>query len=121
MKLPAGLGTLDWSDWIRGLWGAAVGGGAGAIGASSSMAIIDPAYVASHGAGFIIKLMGGAFAVNAFIGAALFLAKKPIPDPIKTTEVTVETTTVGAKLPVVVETMKETTVSTEPAKDPAKP
>lgn len=113
MNIPT-LGDLDWNDWLRGLWGAAVGGGASAIGAGSSMSIIDPAYVAAHGSGFIFKLMGGTFAVNAVIGAALFLAKKPAPESIKTTEVTTEKTTVGAKLPVVVETVKETTVSTEP-------
>lgn len=116
MNVP-GLGNLDVSDWLRGLIGAFIGGAAGAFGtAGSAVTSIDPAYIGSHGTGFIFTMMWKTAIFSGVIGAALFLKQKSLPDPIKTTEVTLEKTTVGAKPPVVVETVKETTVSTEPPK-----
>lgn len=115
MKLPADLGTVDWSDWIRGVVGAFIGGGAAAFGSGTSAAIfIDPAYIAAHGVGFIIRLMGGTFVISGVTSMMLFLAKKPIPEPIKLTERTIESKQVGDKPPTVTETVKETTVTTEP-------
>ena len=116
VKLPVGLGTVDWSDWLRGVVGAFIGGGAAAFGSGTSAAIfIDPAYIAAHGFGFIIRLMGGTFVISGVTSMMLYLAKKPIPDAIHTTEVTVEKTQIGTKAPTVIETVKETTVSQVPS------
>jgi len=115
MNLPANLGTLDWSNWLRGVIGGFIGGGAGAFGAgSSAMLFLDPAYLASHGTGIVLKLMSGTFLISGITGMMLFLAKEPIPSKIKTVETTKETTQVGTKAPTVVETVKETVVQSVP-------
>lgn len=112
MNVPL-LGEVDVSDWVRGVVGGLIGGGAGAISSGgSAMLFIDPAYIAAHGVGFIFRMMGGTFILSGVMSAALFLAKNPLP--IKLTERTVESKQVGGKPAVVTETVKETTVSTEP-------
>lgn len=75
---------LDWSDWLLGLAGAFIGGGAGAVSAATSMTFIDPAYVGSHGAAFMLKLAGGTFLGAGISGAALYLKQKPTPGLVTT-------------------------------------
>lgn len=115
MQVP-GFGRLDWFDWIRGLVGAFIGGAAGAIGSGvTTSTVIEPSYIASH-EGLIWKMMWQTALYTGTIGAALYLKQKSTPD-LKVTERMVESKQVGEKPPVVTETLKETTVSTEPVKD----
>jgi hypothetical protein len=97
MQVPL-LGNLDWSDWLRGVAGGFIGGGAAALTSTGTLAGLDPAYFAAHPPGYVFKLMGILFVSNGVVGAALFLKQKPVPE-VKTQEtsmVTTETSPAGA-------------------------
>lgn len=78
MKLPAGFGELDFTDWIRGLASAFISGGAGAVGTAIVAPAITPQLAAGTGKFFI--LVGSVFFMSGLIGMANFLRTKPIPD-----------------------------------------
>ena len=62
----------DWRHWIKGLLAASVSAGASAI----SGMIVDPnQFNLSTGLGQIGKLV----AINALVGAALYLKQSPLP------------------------------------------
>jgi len=89
------FGKLDIEDWLRGLVGAFIGGGAGAISSGTYLMIQDPDHFNIHAFGKLIALMGGMFIFNGIIGAALFLHQKPMPGYKATTTTTTATTLKG--------------------------
>lgn len=84
------IGELNWRDWITGVVGGFIGGGAGAVTSAVSMLVVDPNYVATHGAN-ILKIMSMTFLVSGLLGAALYLKQHPTPDVITTTTKTERT------------------------------
>lgn len=88
MNLSLGfLGDVDLTDWVRGLLGGLISGGASAVTGAFSAAVVDPkdfGLLTSNS----FKMMGVMFLFNGILGAAAFLAKKPIPD-LKHVETTV--------------------------------
>jgi len=66
------MGLTDWRNWLRGLIGAFIQGGATSI----STMIVDPqTFNIGDGLGNVMMVS----LVSAIVGAALFLQKKPIP------------------------------------------
>ena len=81
MRLPAGLGDLDFAEWLRGLLAAFVGGGASAITSGITVSAMDSKdYNLAEGAGKLYSLMGVLFMVNGLLSAAMFLRNKPVPE-----------------------------------------
>jgi hypothetical protein len=113
MKLPAGFGELDFTDWIRGLVSAFVSGGASAV----TTAVVAPALTPELAAGtakFFI-LVGSVFVMSGVIGMANFLRTKPIPD-LKTVTKMAQTVTELSPTSIKVNTVTET--HTEPVTEP---
>jgi hypothetical protein len=84
------LGQLGWADWLRGVIGGFIGGGAAALTSAGTLTALDPAYFAQHPPGFVFTLMGTLFLTNGIIGAMLYLKQNPVPGVRETTK-TVET------------------------------
>lgn len=89
MKIPW-LGELDWGSWLSGVIGGFIGGGASAVTSAVSMLVVDPNYVATHGAN-IVKIATTTFVVSGILGAALYLKQHPVPEVITTTTKTERT------------------------------
>ncbi len=89
MNIPL-VGELGWSDWLQGVVGGFIGGGAAALTSAGTLTALDPAYFASHPKGFVFQLMGTLFISNGVIGAMLYLKQHPLPAVRETTK-TVET------------------------------
>lgn len=74
---------LDWSGWFRGLVGAFVSGGAGAVGGGVGAITLDPMkFNLEDGMGATFKLMGIAFAISAIVSLAKYLQTHPTPEPL---------------------------------------
>lgn len=67
---------LGWGTWIRGLIGAAVSGGASAVGSGFAAMKLDTAHDLN-----VFALMGWTFAFSALISLAKFLQVTPTPVP----------------------------------------
>lgn len=78
-----GLGTLDWSDWLRGIFAAFIGGGAGAVTSGVVVSMNDPKDYNLYTSKFY-HLVIAVFAVNGLISMFAFLHQRPVPDQIKT-------------------------------------
>lgn len=83
MKLPAGLGKLDWSDWVLGLWSALIQGGSSAVLSAVGLMVIDPKDF-SAGQHKLWAVAGSLFCWNGFLGMLAFLRTKPAPGVIQT-------------------------------------
>jgi hypothetical protein len=114
MNVPL-IGELNWSDWLRGVVGGFIGGGAAAITSAGTLTALDPAYFANHPAGFVFTLMGTLFLTNGVIGAMLYLKQNPVPG-VKEVTKTVETVDQLDVPPKVTTTVQEKT--TEPIPPP---
>lgn len=101
-------GNLDFSDWVRGLVAAFIGGGAGAFSAGLSAIIVDQHDFNIYTTKFW-QLVFGTFVIGGLVPFFAYLHQKPVPDVKKITNIT-QTTTVGDNPPKVVETVKETHV-----------
>ena len=113
MKLPLGFGTLDFSNWLYGLWVGVVGGGSTAVIGGLTLGSKDPYY--AFGTAQSLDMMWSMFVVAGLYSGFAYLAKHPAPDRvIEKTEQTVERKP-GA---VVTTTVKETSV--EPPVAPPK-
>lgn len=108
MTLPAGLGELDFSDWVRGILAAFIGGGASAVTSGMVVSLSDPKDYAIGSAKFF-SLVGAVFVMSGFMNAMAFLRTKPLPE-MKKVERTVATTEAPGKSPIVVSTVKETSI-----------
>jgi hypothetical protein len=115
MNLPFNLGSLDFADWIRGLVGGFIAGGAGAVTSGPTLALVDPEHFNVHTAEFY-QAVGAIFLSNGLVGAMLFLHQKPLP-AAKTVTVTAQQKTVTPTGATTVTNMQQTTV--EPVAPPA--
>ena len=116
MTLFAVATKLDWADWIRGILGAFISGGAAAIGGGFGSIIADPEHfnVVNGGLAHVLTVMGVAFLFSAIISLAKFLQAHPVPDPVQSTSVAVSTTIQPGQPPKTTTTV--TATSTEPPK-----
>jgi hypothetical protein len=111
MQLPGGLGNLDWSDWIKGIVAAFVGGGAGAVTSGIVVSLGDPQQY-NMGTQKFYVLVGSVFLMSGLMNMMAFLRSKPIPD-VKQRETTVES--MGGQIKT---TIKETEMVPVPPEAP---
>jgi hypothetical protein len=78
MQMLTTATKLDWNGWLRGIIGAFISGGAGAIGSGVAGNILDKQHDMN-----IIALMGWTFLVSGVFSLAKFLQVTPTPDVIK--------------------------------------
>lgn len=74
---------LDWSGWVRGVLGALISGGAGAIGGGFGAVVADPSHDFTPGQGgtmHLLTLMGVAFLFSGIFSLAKYLQLHPVPD-----------------------------------------
>ncbi len=71
-------GKLDWTGWLRGIVGAFISGGAGAIGAGVAAMHLDTMHDLN-----VIHLMAWTFVVSGLISLAKFLQTSPTPSEQK--------------------------------------
>ncbi len=90
MKLPAGFGDLDFSEWVRSLLAAFIGGGAGGFAGGIVVTVKDPEHYAMWSWNFF-QVVGSVFLVSGFMNAMAFLRTKPLPE-VKHVTTTVRTT-----------------------------
>lgn len=105
-----GGGTLEFGQWFKGLIAAFIGGGASAFSAGLSSMVVDPHDFTIYSAKFW-KLIFGTFVISGLVPFFAYLHSKPVPDT-KEVEVSTKTITQGDRIPIVIETSKET--HTEP-------
>jgi hypothetical protein len=110
-QLPLGFGTLDWSDWLRGVISAFVGGGAGAVTSGVVVSLGDPQQY-NMGTQKFYVLVGSVFLMSGMMNLMAFLRNKPMPD-VKTVT-TVETVEHQAHPPATVTTTVEKTEMVPP-------
>lgn len=80
------VGTIDWTDWIRGALSATISGGSNAIITSFGTMAVDPAdFNFMHYK--IYAVMGFTFLFSALLELFRYLKVKPIPEYRKTTEI----------------------------------
>ncbi len=108
----AALKDLDVGDWLYGLWGAFVGGGASAVTSGIVVSLKDPTHYAP-GSWDFFELVAWVFIVSGMMSAMLFLKQKPAPDRVVTT-----TTATAVSHPTPSTVLVETTeqIKTEVAK-----
>ncbi|MGH9727502.1 MAG: hypothetical protein ACRD4V_02785 [Candidatus Acidiferrales bacterium] len=75
---------LDWRDWILGIWGALVSGGAGAIGGGFGAMVADPSHDFTvgtpGGVRHLILVMAITFLFSGITSLAKFLQIHPTPE-----------------------------------------
>lgn len=86
MQMAETAQRLDWDGWIRGIFGALISGGAGAIAAGTAVSYADPTHDLS-----VFKVMYITFLVSGAVSLAKFLQITPVPNKV-TTEVKQVTT-----------------------------
>ncbi len=74
MNALAVASKLDWSGWVRGVVGALISGGAGAVAAGFGAQMADPAHDIS-----IFKVMGFTFIISGVVSLAKYLQTTPVP------------------------------------------
>lgn len=75
---------LDWSGWLKGIFGALISGGAGAVGGGFGAMVADPSQDFNigkdGGVHHLLILMGVAFSISGIISLAKYLQIHPVPD-----------------------------------------
>jgi len=91
-----GFGKLDWSNWLYGLFSAAISGGASGVVGSTVVSALDPEKF-SLGSGKFFLMVGVLFLTHGTVAFFNFLKQNSLPkERTTTTTVTVEQKTVGA-------------------------
>lgn len=106
MNLPMGFGHLDWSDWIRGIFAAFIGGGATAVSGAFALALNDPKDFNTQ-TGMFWNTIITMFLISGVINLMMFLRTKPVPEYKTVTTTTTETTRKAAPAPLVVKRVEE--------------
>lgn len=78
MQMITVASKLDWGGWLRGLVGAFISGGAGAIGATTGVAAFDPSHDIAGVRMF--EVMCTAFFFSGLISLGKFLQTHSVPD-----------------------------------------
>ncbi len=92
IKLPGGLGELDFSDWLYGLWSAFISGGAGAVVSGFAITLNDPEHFNLESHRFY-SVVATAFIASGVLSGMNFLRTKPAPER-RTVETTIKKTEV---------------------------
>lgn len=71
---------LDWGGWVKGLIGAVISGGAGAVGSGISVTVLDKTHDINT-----LEVMGLTFLVSGAVSLAKYLQQHPVPDDIPPT------------------------------------
>lgn len=79
INLPLGFGSIDFSDWVRGLLSAFIGGGASAVTSGIVVSLKDPVHYAPGTLDFF-QLVFAVFAMSGLVSAMTFLRQRPIPE-----------------------------------------
>ncbi len=112
MSLQSPFNSLNWADWLYGLFYGSIGGGANAVYAAFGAAIVDQKDF-SFGSAKSFKLMGMVFLFSALMSAFLYLKQKPLPDRViikkQTSMTTIDDS--GSKI-----TVEQTTEKSSPVK-----
>lgn len=78
------LREFGWTQWFMGLLGAAISGGAGALGTGGGGLILggqDPDHYLLQG-NHLLKLMLMTFIVSAVVSLMKYLQSNPVPEPL---------------------------------------
>jgi len=78
--------NLAWGDWVRGIFGAIISGGAAAVGGGFAAVVTSPSGDFTPGQGgtvHLLTLMGLAFLFSGIISLAKFLQLHPVPDVLQ--------------------------------------
>jgi hypothetical protein len=67
---------LNWGGWVRGLFGALVSGGAGAVASGFGASMADPGHDVN-----VFKVMGFTFLISGVVSLAKYLQVTPVPEP----------------------------------------
>jgi hypothetical protein len=102
--------NLAWDQWLYGLFSSIIGGGATAASGMFTVMGIDPEKFNFNQPWNLVKASLIMFVVSGLAQMWAYLKQNSLPG-IRTVEKTTETTQIGAKPPVVVETVKETVVA----------
>lgn len=78
MSILLAATKLDWSGWARGLVGAFISGGAGAIGASIGVTTLDPSHDIAGTR--LLGVIGIAFLTSGIVSLGKYLQQHPVPD-----------------------------------------
>ena len=73
---------IDWGDWFRGIIGALISGGAGAVGAMFGTTTIDPKTFNIQHPIKLLEAMGISFMISGIISLMKYLQTHPVPDVI---------------------------------------
>lgn len=66
---------FDWTDWMRGVFGALISGGAGSVASGFAANLADPAHDIN-----IFRVMWMTFIVSGVVSLAKYLQTSPVPD-----------------------------------------
>ena len=106
MKLPLGMGNLDFGQWAYGLLAAFIGGGAGALSGGLAAIVVDPKDFNIFEVRFL-ELIATAFVFSGLTPFFALLHQKPLPN-LKQVDKTLQTTIPAtADSPKIVETIRE--------------
>ena len=78
--------NLAWGDWVRGVLGAIISGGAATVGGGFAAVVTSPSGDFTPGQGgtvHLLTLMGLAFLFSGIISLAKFLQLHPVPDVLQ--------------------------------------
>ena len=75
LAIVTNVQRLDWSSWLRGIIGAFLSGGAGAVSSGFAANALDKAHDLN-----IFKLMAFTFLISAVFSLMKFLQTTPVPD-----------------------------------------
>lgn len=99
-----------WETWAHGLFAAFIGGGASAITASVTVALIDPTkFNLGSQLGHFFELAGVVFLTSGFLNAASYLKQSPLPAPDTMTYDAIAQSTTPAGVKTQIATHIETT------------
>jgi hypothetical protein len=74
---------LAWGEWIRGIFGALISGGAGAVGGGTGTSLVDPDHFNTQHPMLLLKVMGVTFLISGVTSLLKFLQTHPLPDEAK--------------------------------------
>ena len=80
LQLLTTASRIDWGDWLRGIVGAAISGGAGAVGSFFGTTTIAPKTFNVQHPVKLFEAMIVSFAISGFISLAKYLQMHPLPD-----------------------------------------
>lgn len=76
MQMLTVASRLGWAEWVRGVIGALVSGGAGAVASGFGANLADPAHDIN-----IFKVMAFTFVISGVVSLMKFLQTHPTPEP----------------------------------------